>query len=314
MSSRIRTTTAAGVVAFNPDANTILPLVRSVIRDVDYVFVFVNAIIDHAITVQLEQLAPRCQVIKSEYNLGVAEALNIIALHSMLHGCDHVVLFDQDSRPPESLIPALRKSLDSLIEAGNRVAVIGPEIIAPRERSHEFKSPRYFRKKDIVPKDDLIPVHYVITSGSLIDLRAFRDIGKFRSDFFIDAIDTEWCFRAWSKGYSCWFDSNLPMEHTIGEGAVRSKVFGIRFPHQSPMRMYCYFRNQVASILLPHVPVEWKIKFGIHISALAVSMVAHFKFSPALIHHIARAMWNGFRGRLGPPPGAVRAAVCLNRK
>lgn len=308
MGSSTSSTTAAGVVAFNPDAQTILPLVESILRDAQYVFVFVNAIIDPEIANRLEQLGTRCRLIQSEYNLGVAEALNIISLNAIMSDCDRVVLFDQDSRPPDGLIRNLGRSMDCLKAAGKQAAVVGPAIIAPHGRSHEFKNPRYFRNQSTDTVHQLVPVHYVITSGSLVDLHAFRDIGEFRSDFFIDAIDTEWCFRAWSKGYSCWFDPHLPMEHTIGEGAV--KVLRIRFPHQSPMRMYCYFRNQMATILLPHIPFTWKLKFGIHVSVLAVAVVTNSRFSPVVVRNIARALWNGLRGRLGPPPGAVRAAPC----
>ncbi|PVE21380.1 hypothetical protein DC522_26920 [Microvirga sp. KLBC 81] len=96
------------------------------------------------------------------------------------------------------------------------------------------------------------------------------------------------------------------MEHTIGERAIRSKIFGIRFPHQSQMRMYSYFYNQVASLLLPHIPLKWKVEFGIHISLLAISIVAHYKYSPTSIRHIGRAVRDGLRGHVGPPPGAVR--------
>ncbi|PVE21379.1 hypothetical protein DC522_26915 [Microvirga sp. KLBC 81] len=165
------------MVAFDPAAATILPLVSSIAQEVEYVFVFVNTVIDDAILAELQQFAPYCQIIKSDYNLGVAEALNIIALHALVHGCGRVVIFDQDSRPPRGMISALSRSADRLIENGTQVAVIGPKITDPQGRSHEFKSPRYFQRQAIEEKDGTIPVHYLITSSSLIDLRVFRAIG-----------------------------------------------------------------------------------------------------------------------------------------
>jgi rhamnosyltransferase len=299
-----RSSTAAGVVAFKPDINVIVPLVRSIIKDVSYVLVFVNAVIDDAIVLELNRLGFRCQIIKSDHNVGVAEALNIIALHAILHECARVVLFDQDSQPPEGMIPALGVAMDRVIQAGNKPAVVGPAIVSPRGRSGEFKSPRYFVKRDTKPVDPVIPVQYVITSGTLLDLSAFRAVGKFRSDFFIDAIDTEWCFRAWSKGYSCWFVADLPMEHTIGEGSVTSKLFGVRFPHQSKMRIYSYFRNQTASLMMPHVPFAWKARFGVHMTRLALMMLLNSRFSSSQFRLIGGAVWDGLRKRLGPPAGA----------
>lgn len=305
MRSPVAPSTAAGVVVFGPDPEILMPLVTSVLEDVDFVFVFVNAVIDAPLLQRLQELGPRCGIILSEHNLGVAEALNQIALHAILHGCERVILFDQDSRPPQGMVAQLSRTMDRLAEAGEAVAVIGPRIVAPKGRADEFKNPRYFPMSDRQGRADALPVQYIITSGSLIDLSAFRKIGSFRSDFFIDAIDTEWCFRAWAKGYSCWFAPGLPMEHTIGQGAIRSKIFGIRFPHQSPMRMYSYFRNQAASILLPHVPPRWKIKFGLHILLLAVSIAVHLKLSPSAMRSIGKALLDGVKGRLGPPPGAA---------
>jgi len=308
MQSSITLQIAAGVVAFGPDRRLIIPLVRSVLSDVACVFVFVNAIIDGDLRKELDNIGPRCRVLYSEYNLGVAEALNQIAYHASQQGCTRVVLFDQDSRPPAGMVGRLSTIMDQLIQAGENVAALGPQIVAPSGRAHEFKSPRYFPTPQRTRLMEAVPVHYIITSGSLIDLAALQQIGPFRSDFFIDAIDTEWCFRAWAKGWSCWFAPQQPMEHTIGEGAIRSRLFGIRFPHQSPMRMYSYFRNQVASLLLPHIPLRWKLKFGLHLTFLAFSIIIHSGFTPSTAWHITRAIRDGLTGRLGPPPGAAHCA------
>ncbi|WP_048707998.1 glycosyltransferase family 2 protein [Microvirga massiliensis] len=301
--------TAAGVVAFGPDRELLLSLVRTALEEVAHVYVFVNALIDEALLERLLGLDARCHIIQSDHNLGVAEALNLIALHAILAGCSRAVLFDQDSRPPQGMVSELGAAMDLLQESGQKVAVVGPAIVAPAGRTADFKSPRYFQMPRRQPVESATPVRYVITSGSLVDLGAFRTVGKFRSDFFIDAIDTEWCFRAWDKGYSCWFVPNVRMAHTIGEGAVRSRLFGLRFPHQSPMRMYSYFRNQVASLGLAHVPLNWKLRFGLHVALLATTMLIDAKFSPAVVGLIRRAVADGMRGRLGPPPGAARTVA-----
>jgi rhamnosyltransferase len=299
-----QSSTAAGVVAFGPDPEILLPLVRSALEEVGRVYVFVNALIDEALFEDLLELGSRCQVIRSDHNLGVAEALNLIALHAILAGCARVILFDQDSRPPSGMISSLEAAMDDLQDAGQKVAVVGPSIVAPEGRRADFKNPRYFKMPRRQTIGGATPVRYVITSGSLVNLCAFRAVGKFRSDFFIDAIDTEWCFRAWDKGYSCWFVPSVRMAHMIGEGAVRSRLFGLRFPHQSPMRMYSYFRNQVASLGLAHVPPNWKLRFGLHVVLLATSMLLDAKFRPAVVRLIWRGISDGIRGRLGPPPGA----------
>lgn len=301
--------TAAGIVAFNPDIDIIVPLARTIIKDVEHVVVFVNAVIEDRVVAELQALGSRCSIVRSDYNLGVAEALNIIALHATLNGCTRVVLFDQDSRPPDGMISALNAAMDRLTAAGRQVAVVGPAIVAPREHSKEFKSPRYFRHSGADADGNAVPVHYIITSGTLLNIKSFFDIGKFRSDFFIDAIDTEWCFRAWAAGYSCWYLTDLPMEHTIGEGTVRSRLFRIRFPHQNRMRIYSYFRNQIVSLTLPHVPLLWKARFGVHLTRLALAMMLHAGFKSSMTGLLWQAVRDGLGGRLGPPPGAAHTAT-----
>ena len=290
---------AVGVVAFDPKRELIVPLLSSALTDADCAFVFVNAIIDDTVLHALHDLGPACRIIRSEHNLGVAEALNIIALHAILAGYGRVLVFDQDSQPPPGLVTGLCQAMDTLAASGERPAVVGPAIVAPRGREGEFKSPRYFRARERFPLRGIEPVRYVITSGSLVDLRAFRAVGKFRSDFFMDSVDTEWCFRAWSKGFSCWYVPALAMEHTVGEGMLLG-----RYPRQSDMRMYTWFRNQVVTISLPHVPMLWKLRLAAYAAMLAAAVILDARFDKGIVRSIGRAFVDGWRRKLGPAPGA----------
>src|SRR5262249_23546736 len=137
-----------------------------------------------------------------------------------------IVLFDQDSAPPPQMIEALGRAKDALDAAGEKAAVIAPEIVS----AANFRPPRRFPMPGRKPVGAAEAVRYVITSGSLIDLDAFRQIGPFRSDFFIDAIDTEWCFRAWHSGYSCWVLHGATMLHKIGQGVIRPRFLGPAIP------------------------------------------------------------------------------------
>jgi rhamnosyltransferase len=292
---------AVGVVAFDPKRELIIPLLSASLAEAECAFVFVNAIIDDAVLQALYELGPACRIIRCAENLGVAEALNIIALHAILAGYGRVLMFDQDSRPPKGLVAGLSRAMDLLAASGEQVAVVGPGIVAPRTQEREFKSPRYFRARERLPAHGIMPVRYVITSGSLVDLAAFRAIGKFRSDFFMDSVDTEWCFRAWSRGFSCWYVPALSMEHTIGEGMLLG-----RYPRQSAMRMYTWFRNQVVTIGLPHVPLLWKVRLAAYAAMLAGAVILDARFDRRIVRSIGGALVDGWRGKLGPAPGAQK--------
>jgi rhamnosyltransferase len=147
----------------------------------------------------------------------------------------------------------------------------------------------------------LVPVYYLPTSGSLISIEAFREIGPFREDYFIDGIDLEWCFRAWSKGYSCWLSTDTTMEHTVGEGSVGA--FGFRTPRQKDFRLETYVRNTVYGLRLAHIPLSWKLRQSGYLAAQVVLLSIANRFRPSLLKRLGRGLVNGLRGRLGPPEG-----------
>jgi rhamnosyltransferase len=89
------------------------------------------------------------------------------------------------------------------------------------------------------------------------------------------------------------------MEHTIGEGLLLG-----RYPRQSPMRMYTWFRNQVVTIGLPHVPMLWKVRLAIYAATLAAAVIVDARFDKTVVRSIGRALVDGWRRKLGPAPGA----------
>ncbi|MGE0742030.1 MAG: glycosyltransferase family 2 protein [Hyphomonadaceae bacterium] len=298
---------AAGIVAFRPDPTLLLPLVRALMAEVSPAIVFVNGALDAAIENDLREAG--ADLIRAPYNLGVAEGFNVCALAAILAGKRRVLLLDQDSQIPEGLAARLSGAMDALAAQGRAPAVIGPSIVSPRDDAANFKPPRYFPRASAAQVGDCQAVQYVISSGSLIDLDAFRRVGRFRSDFFIDAIDTEWCFRAWSKGASCWVDRGVEMEHRIGRGIVKKRGFGPAIPRQAEFRLYAYVRNQAHSLTLSHVPALWKARIGAHIArAVLVYWIEH-RFSLRFLAAMGQAWSRGRRGQLGPPPGAEETAV-----
>jgi len=57
-------------------------------------------------------------------------------------------------------------------------------------------------------------------SGSLLSLMAFKEIGPFREEFFIDSIDADYCLRLRKKGYKIIVACQAQMKHSVGERAV----------------------------------------------------------------------------------------------
>jgi rhamnosyltransferase len=289
---------AACIVAFRPDATLISALAQVVAPQVGALYVVNNGGVTDELAQRLR--AAGAELVEPGANVGVAEAFNICALKAGAAGNARLLLLDQDSNVSPDMVEALAARLDALAAAGERVAVIGPRIVSPSD----FKAPRYFPRPGRAARAGATPVQYLISSGSLIELSALREIGSFRADFFIDAIDTEWCFRAWARGVSCWVADDVSMVHRIGAGVVRVHGFGNATPRQPDFRLYAYVRNQAHCLTLPHIPLAWKARFAAHVARVVLVSWIDRGGRPSFLGAMMQAAWRGLRGKLGPPPGA----------
>lgn len=291
---------AAGVVLFGPQRERLLPLIDAVAPDVARVWLFVNGRLDSDLRRDLAALGDHVALIDAPVNFGVATALNLLALAAALDGHEAICLFDQDSRPPPGMVQGLAATRRRLAQAGARPAVVGPRMVAPAGES--YKAPRVFARRGAAPLAGATPVDFLATSGSLLDLAAFRAVGKFRDDYFIDAVDVEWCFRAWARGRSVWLDPAWTMPHTVGEGELR---FGpVSTPRQKPFRMGAYVRNTVYGFRLGHLPRGFRLRQALYLPAQCLLYWRDQGYGGAAARALLQAAADGCRGRLGPPPGA----------
>ena len=297
-----RAPVAAGIVSFHPDAALLLDLVAVLSRDVDRIYLFNNAPLDPALEMVLADYR-HLVGIEAGSNLGVGVALNFIALAASRDGFERLVLFDQDSRPWPGMVPQLGEAFGRLEALRRNPAAIGPRLVVPGGgAAGASKAPRYRARGGAEERGTLVPVDFLPTSGSLFNLRTLRETGMFRADFFIDAIDVEWCFRAWRGGFSCWLAADVPMEHTVGTGTI-PLGFGLTMPNQRPFRMGSYVRNTVYGFRLGHVPLAWKLKQLAYLPLQVWGFARHHGFRAAALRPVLAGLRDGLLGRLGVPPG-----------
>ncbi len=228
-------------------------------------------------------------------NLGIAEALNRLVAAARSSGAECLYLLDQDAAADPALPAALLAGRDRLRARGLAPAVVGPAPAAAQ--GHKAPAPR--PRPGAGTAGDLRPVQFLATSGSLVDLDAARRTGPFRSDFFIDGVELEWCFRAWSLGHGSYLDPAVSLPHRVGGGTIRA--LGIAMPRQPLFRMATYLRNSVYAWRLPHLPLAWKLRQGLYLPAQALLYWADSGCRPAVLLRLTGAARDGLLGRLGPP-------------
>ncbi len=250
---------AVAITVYRPDLPLLERLIDTVAGWGAPILLQVDGPTGEAIEPQaLSRLAadPRLAISQAPANEGIATALNRLAARARVAGRDRVLFLDQDSEPPADMAGRLLSAFAALEASGARPAAVGPRPVA-RDPGRS-KAPSYRRRRNAAPRADLVPVDYLITSGSLVTLEALDAVGPFPEAFRIDAVDVEWCFRAWARGRSVWMVEDLLMPHSVGGGVVR--LGPLAFPQQNPARMGTYVRNQFRLLRLSHVPLRWKLR------------------------------------------------------
>lgn len=174
-------------------------------------------------------------VIENGENLGIAEALNQGVRWAIANSYSWVMLFDQDSVVTDRFV----EEMFSTWEAHPLRDHLG--ALHPRYLDHETGSEAHvWRAPDNGPVKSM-------TSGSLIPIWIFGEIGWFASEYFIDDVDTEYCFRIRAAGYLIADSRRAALYHHSGSPS-RMSILGISFSpsHHSARRRYYMTRNRVA--------------------------------------------------------------------
>jgi rhamnosyltransferase len=225
----------AVIVTYHPDA-AMLENMNSILAQVQGLVVVDNG--SNADEVHALQMTSRdlsFHLIENGENLGIAEALNQGVRWAKSEGYSWVILFDQDSKIPVGFVPQIFAAWESHPER-ERVASIYPRYADP-DTGMEVSVPRAIDGSLVLP----------MTSGTLMPLWIFESIGWFASEYFIDLVDWEYCFRIRAAGFLVIDARHARLLHAAGSPA-KTTVLGRAFypSHHSAARRYYISRNCIA--------------------------------------------------------------------
>ncbi len=291
--------TAVAVVLFRPSEAQTDRIAERFAGQVPGVFVFDNGgtseeTIDRLLSV------PGLRYLAQGGNVGIAAALNAVVAAAREAGFRYLLLLDQDADAGIETLKGLRAAMLRLALRPDPVAVVGPAPAPTRES----KAPHYPARPGVAALGPLQPVEFLATSGSLLDLAVFDLVGAFRADYFIDAVELEWCFRAWARGLTCWMDTETVIAHSVGRGVIRGRLLPVAMPRQVPFRMATYVRNTVYGWRLAHIPGRWKRRQMLYLPVQIWLYWADSRFRPAILARLVAAAFQGLAGRLGRPADA----------
>jgi rhamnosyltransferase len=189
----------------------------------------------------------RIDVVYNERNMGIASAQNHGVDFALKNGFKWILLLDHDSRPENGMVLSMLKAFYSIKEK-SKVGLVAPYIREENiAREMKFLSSDCPFKLRTFGNDSIVTdVQSVISSGSLIRKEVFESIGKFRHDFFVDYVDTEFCMRMKVNGWKIAVVRDAVLNHNIGElkgHRLLGRMTGVT--NHSSSRRYTIFRNRV---------------------------------------------------------------------
>lgn len=289
-------TTCCVVVCYRPDVPQLRSLCASLVADHALVFLIDNS---ENSTLGGEQLPPHCSVITLGSNTGIAHAQNIGIEAALAAGADIVAFFDQDSK----VGPGFLSTLVSPLHPGR------PEIVSPlyfddanQQELPSIRVSKYGISTAIHSGDDRTPypVDIVISSGTAATKEVFSVAGALDESFFIDFVDTEWCFRCRSKNIPIRVVPDAIMHHRIGSRSINLGVTTILV--HNPVRCYYQLRNCFLLFRKKHIPLLFSVKQLVSVFVNRAVLLLFVGNRLAYMRAYFSAIRDGLRGIAGPKP------------
>lgn len=233
---------AAVVVLYNPK-DSVISYIKTYIDQVGLVVAVDNTEdgnINEKLISELRAMG-KITYIPNKENLGIATALNIGAAKAIQSGYKFLLTMDQDSRASRTMVADLINcdAMQNLTDLG-------------------ILSPFHSTATDPTPPANRAP-HQVLTawtSGSLLNLEAYKTTGPFNEALFIDFVDHEYCLRLNLAGYKIFKINRATLRHEIGD--LKRHKFLWTTPvssNHSALRRYYITRNRF------HIASKFKGKF-----------------------------------------------------
>jgi rhamnosyltransferase len=285
--------TCALIVTYHPDIH-LAARIEKILPQVHRIVVVDNGSSPSCVQ-PLRDLADQSGVhlISNPRNEGLARALNEGTQWAADNAYQWVLQLDQDTTVEPDMLDSLAQVFRQ-DRAPQSIAIIGANYIDKvTGKPGAALSP-------FIATDEVA----VLTSGSLLSLNAFRALGGFRDDFFIDCVDFEYCLRARAHGFRVVMTSRPVMTHGVGH-LTQHRFLGtsVSAANHSPERRYFISRNSliIARQYLLQEP-RWILKYLSSLLKLVVIICLFEKARFAKLRYIFRGCVDGLLGRMGGLP------------
>lgn len=197
----------AVIVTFNPEIDRIRENINAIVNQVSCVLIVDNASKNVADIMELIDGIDSVKLITLKDNLGIAAAQNTGMTFLEKKGYSWAVTLDQDSIVDNELVTKIT-SKDEFQDKSTA-------ILAARYVDDNWDQ-RTLAFHDNLSGSSVVDKVNVISSGNLVRIAAWRQVGGFDEQLFIDSVDTDFNRRLIYKGWRVLQVNNVEFRHTIG--------------------------------------------------------------------------------------------------
>lgn len=231
---------AGAVVLYNVSVE-VIDILQTYASCLDRLYVVDNSDVpNEQLYGQFESMS-NVKLFKTEGNMGIAVALNKAAYQAIRDGYEWLLLMDHDSSFQVDVLEEYKRRIEE--DASQSVAIYAPSHF--QMKKGEGETERF--------------VHEAITSGSIISLKVFTEVGPFKEEYFIYVVDYEYCWRVRAKGYQVKQFLDIRLDHQLNDTVMittktgEKKVKNVRVVSDSAFyyafRNTAYLLREYASIL-----------------------------------------------------------------
>lgn len=218
----------AAIILYYPDRAVVIRNILQFVKYVDKLIIWDNTPEnDTSFFNELNEYSNKIIYRGEKENCGISYPLNRCAEYAIDNCFTHLLTMDQDSYFID--FDAFKKNIECNVS--------NARIFAPLINRESDKTNLTYQVVD-----------YVIQSGSVFDVRVFREIGFFREDFFIDQVDIEFCYRARKNGFQSIIFNCSSLNHELGHSKGGKKILGsihITSDNYPAFRRFYLVRNTI---------------------------------------------------------------------
>ena len=254
--------TSAIVVLYFPQWDVLQPLLKSLESQVDKTYVISNGMSEQ-IRANLQEEFAQSILQELPNNPGLGKALNVGLDLAIADQCDYAFLFDQDSMILGGYVVDMLAETKQVNPRAKPWIAIGPsfyDVRSSKKRLNQFKKNGRNARK-INEESNLISCDCLITSGILLNLKEIEPFPKFDESFFVDQVDSEWCFRVSALGYCLFGSTKIQLAHRLSD-AKSIHIGPLTFLSYSPIRRYWFYKNSIRLIRAKYTSMFWKFRLA----------------------------------------------------